>query len=194
MSDRLAWLEEWCPQCRAAPGRRCGEHRFKLDPSAARFLPSLGLHVARGWSGRACPTCRAAAGARCRTPTGREASRIHLARLRPARSELFGVAVWEALERQEVATAAVSFSGRSGRGGEIELVRYSRREGQVLVELDCWVPRDELAFALEAPVWDRFGTFAGHPLIRGVVTWDSESRLVVVSGSRGGERFEEIVR
>ncbi len=117
-----------------------------------------------------------------------------MARLRPTRGELFGVAVWDALERQDVAIAAVPFSGRSGRGGEIELVRYSRREGQVLVELDRWVPRDELAFALEAPVWDRFGTFAGHPLIRGVVTWNSESRLVAVSGTRGGERFEELVR
>ena len=194
MSDRQAWLEEWCPQCRAAPGQRCGEHRFKLDRSAARFLPSHGLHVARGWSGRPCPTCRASAGERCQTPTGREASRIHLARLRPTRGELFGTAVWDALDLLEVAVAAVPFSGRSGRGGEIDRVRYSRREGKVLVELDRWVPRDELAFALEAPVWDRFGTFAGHPLIRGVVTWNSESRLVVVSGKRGDERFEEIVR
>jgi hypothetical protein len=194
VSDRQAWLEEWCPQCRAAPGRRCGEHRFKLDRSAIRFLASPGLHVARGWSGRACPTCRASAGERCRTPTGREASRIHLARLRPARGELFGVAVWDALDGHGVAVASVPFSGRSGRAGEIDGIRYSRREGEVLVELERWMPHDELAYALEAPVWDRYGTFAGHPPIRGLVTWNSESRLAVISGTRGGERFEEIAR
>jgi hypothetical protein len=28
VSDRQAWLEEWCPQCRAAPGARCRESRW----------------------------------------------------------------------------------------------------------------------------------------------------------------------
>ena len=32
MSDRVAWLEQWCPECHAAPGRRCG-------------LPSPGLGI-----------------------------------------------------------------------------------------------------------------------------------------------------
>jgi hypothetical protein len=117
-----------------------------------------------------------------------------LARLRPARGELFGVAVWDALSGRGVAVASVPFSGRSGLGGEIDGTRYSRREGEVLVELDCLTPRDELAYALEAPIWDRYGTFAGHPPIRGFVAWNSESRLVVISGTRGGERFEEIAR
>ena len=194
MSDRQAWLEDWCPQCRAAPGRRCGERKLTRDYSSARFSPLPRLHVARGWRARPCSTCRAAAGEPCRTPTGREASRIHAARLGPARVELFGAAVWDELEREHVDVAAVPFVGRAGRGGEIGRIRVSRWGDGELVEHDRRTPRDELAYALEAPVWDRYGTFAGHPLIRGVVTWNAESRLVVISGTRGDERFEETVR
>ncbi len=63
------------------------------------------------------------------------------------------------------------------------------------MDIERWtIERDELAFALAAPIWDRFGTFAGHPLIRGVVTWTVEDQLVVISGERGGVRFEEFVR
>jgi hypothetical protein len=42
-------------------------------------------------------------------------------------------------------------------------------------------------------VWERFGTFAGHPLIRGEVVWSAEDRSVVISGRRGDRRLEEIV-
>ena len=86
MSDRLAWLEQWCPECHAAPGARCTRWRFGRGRSRAVVVPRI--HVARGWFERSCPTCKAAAGERCATPTGREASRVHAARLRPGRYEL----------------------------------------------------------------------------------------------------------
>jgi hypothetical protein len=61
-----------------------------------------------------------------------------------------------------------------------------------LVDRELW-GGEELAFALAAPIWDRYGSFAGHPLINGVVTWRVEERLVAISGTRGRERFTEIV-
>ena len=194
MSDRRAWLEEWCPQCQAAPGRRCGERRLTRDCSGARTAPLSRLHVARGWRARRCPTCRAGVGEPCRTPSGREASRIHSARLGPSRVELFGTAVWDELDREDLTVAVVPFVGRAGRGGEIGPTRVSRRVGGALCERDQWTPRDELGYALEAPIWDRYGSFAGHPLIRGLVTWNAGSRLVVISGTRGDVRFAESVR
>ena len=42
-------------------------------------------------------------------------------------------------------------------------------------------------------MWDRFGVFAGQPFIRGEVIWTVEDRSVVIVGTRGDERFEEIV-
>jgi hypothetical protein len=53
--------------------------------------------------------------------------------------------------------------------------------------------RDELAYALESPVWDRFGGFAGLPAVRGSVRWTVSDRLVVINGQRGGRAFEEVV-
>jgi hypothetical protein len=72
--------------------------------------------------------------------------------------------------------------------------RLSRIDGDELVDVEQWTSRDELTFALEAPVWDRYGTFAGQPAIRGDVIWTSADRTVVIVGRRGDARFEEAVR
>jgi hypothetical protein len=101
--------------------------------------------------------------------------------------------VWEELERRAAAIAVVPFSGRAGSGGRTDTITLSRPEGGALVDVELWSGRDELALALEGPVWDRYAQFAGHPLIRGTVTWTTAERLVVISGIRGGERFEEVV-
>jgi hypothetical protein len=131
----------------------------------------------------------------CRTPTGREASQIHVARLRPGRFELTRSAAWDELERRGATVASVPFSGRAGRGAETGTIVLTRVDVDELVDVERWSSRDELCFALEAPVWDRYGAFAGQPLIRGFVTWTASDRLVVISGERGRERarFEEIV-
>jgi hypothetical protein len=190
VSDRRAWLDDRCPECRTAPGARCG--RAPWTRSGGRVIPAA-LHVARGWCRRRCPTCKALPGERCRTPTGRHAAQTHAARLYPERGELFGAGVWEELERRGATIAQVPFSGRAGLGGQTEVIRLSRCEGDQLVDVERWPFRDELAYALEAPVWDRYGTFAGHRVIRGVVPWTTEDRLVVIGGERGGVRFEAIV-
>jgi hypothetical protein len=40
-------------------------------------------------------------------------------------------------------------------------------------------------------VWDRYAQFAGHPWIRGTVTWTLADRCILIAGQRGGEAFEE---
>jgi hypothetical protein len=194
MSDRSAWLDQWCPEYHAAPGARCGRWPWGRRGTRGRAVPIAHLHVARGWLERPCPTCKALAGERCSTPTGREASRVHTARLRPARRELvWRPAVWEELERRGATVALVPFWGRAGSGGRTDTIKLLRLEDGELLDVERWTYRDELCHALEAPVWERFGTFVDHPLIRGEVVWSAEDRSVVISGRRGDRRLEEIV-
>jgi hypothetical protein len=190
VSDRRAWLDEWCPECRAAPGTRCRDrHRASYS---ARCGPAACLHVARGWRGRRCPTCKAFGGDPSCTPSGREASQPHSARLRPGRRELVArETVWEEFERRSAMIALVPFSGRAGDGGSTGTITLSRLVGDELVDVERWSGRDELALALEGPVWDRYGQFAGHPWIWGTVTWTVADRRILIAGRRGGEAFEE---
>lgn len=114
--------------------------------------------------------------------------------MRPGRHELIsGEAVWQELERRGATIASVPFGGRSDRGGRIERIVLSRADGEVLVDVSRWAGRDELCYALEAPVWDRLGSFAGQPPIGGTVTWTATDRRVVIAGRRGAVRFEELV-
>jgi hypothetical protein len=101
--------------------------------------------------------------------------------------------VWEELERRGATVAVVPFWGRAGSGGRTDTTKLLRLEGGELLDVERWTYRDELCHALEAPVWERLGTFVGHPLIRGEVIWSAEDRTVVISGRRGDRRFEEIV-
>ena len=177
MSDRPLWLHEWCPTCRAAPGARCRVHYL------SKTRPPTALYVARGWRARSCPTCQALPGDPCRTPSGRKASRIHQARLRPERRELLSnESVWQELEARGATIATVPFSGRAGRTDRIVLSRPDRDE---LVDIERWSGRDELCYALEAPIWDRFGSFAAQPLVHGTVIWTAADRRVVIEGRRG---------
>ena len=190
VSDGRAWLDAWCPECRAAPGIRCRDrHR---DSYGARCRPAASLHVARGWWGRPCPTCKAFGGDPCQTPSGRETSQPHTARLRPGRRELAARrSVWAELERRGATLAVVSFSGRAGDGGRTGTVTLSRVLGDEVVGLERWTGRDELARALEGPVWDRYAQFVGHSFIRGTVTWTVAERRILIAGQRGGKPFRE---
>jgi hypothetical protein len=142
---------------------------------------------------RPCPTCKAAAGEPCCTPSGREASRTHEARLRPGRHELLNAeVVWRELEARAATVATVVFSGRAGRGGRIERIVLSRVDGDQLIDDERWTTR-EFCHALVAPVWDRFGSFAGQPTITATVRWTTADRRVVIRGRRGDALFEELV-
>ena len=188
MSERSAWLEHWCPKCHAGPGARCRRARW----TSGRGNAAAQLHVARGWLERACPTCKAPPGTHCSTPTGRPASQVHTARLRPGRRELVSrAAVWDELERRGVSVARVPFRGRAGQGGEIDVIRLERVRDGESYEVRLWPDSEELANALAAPVWGRFASFAGHPLVRGDVIWTADHRSVVIVGRRGERRFEE---
>ena len=101
--------------------------------------------------------------------------------------------VWEELERRGATIAMVPFSGRAGRGGDVGTIVLSRIGDNKLVDVERWSGRDELAHALEAPIRDRYGSFAGQPPISGTVTWTVADRLIVIAGRRAGEAFEEQV-
>jgi hypothetical protein len=120
---------------------------------------------------------------------------VHTARLRPARWELvWRPAIWEELERRSASVAVVPFYGRAGLGGRTETITLLRLDGEELVEVERWTGgRDELCHALEAPVWERFGTFVGHPRVRGEVIWTADDRCVAIRGTRGERAFEELV-
>lgn len=188
MSDRALWLDEWCPTCVGAPGSRCRTSWLRKTRSPSE------IHVARGWRARRCRTCKALPGEPCGTPSGREASRTHVARLRPGRHELIsGEPVWHELERRGATIVSVPFNGRAGRGGRTDRSVLSRLDGDKLVQVEGWTSRDELCYALEAPVWDRFGSFAGQLPIAGTVLWVTAEWRMVIEGRRGNQRFEELV-
>jgi hypothetical protein len=184
--DRRLWLAERCPSCKAAAGARCHE-RF----SARRAPPArLSLHAARGWRQRSCPVCKATPGEPCLTPRGRPAPAPHTARVGPARGELVSLEdVWRALERAGAEIALVRFSGGGGRRGTVESVSIEAG-GR---ELARWLQagESELAGALAAPVWGRYGSFRGQPSIRATLAWSVAERSVVLAGTRGVERFEQ---
>jgi hypothetical protein len=126
------------------------------------------------------------------TPSGRQAARVHAARLRPARGELLSRPdVWDELERREATVATVPFWGRAGAGGHTDRIALLRLESDALIEVERWTTRDELCYALEAPVWDRFGTFLGQPLVRGEVVWSGRERVAEIVATRGSTRLEE---
>ena len=106
--------------CHAVPGLRCGLP-YRAWGSRSRATPSPRLQIARGWLERPSPTCKASTGDRCSTPTGREASRIHAARLRPGRFELVGRPTNEPLRY-----LGLRENGQLGR--EPPDARFSRRE------------------------------------------------------------------
>jgi predicted nucleic acid-binding Zn ribbon protein len=185
VSDRRLWLAEACLTCSARSGLRCQTSHY-------RGKPTQFLHAARGWRQRSCPACKAPADELCKTPTGRQASQPHAARLAPGRRELFAdEQVWEELERWEAASALVRFSGGGGNQGVIAVVTLEDAQKR---ELARWGRGEgELPEALAAPIWGRFALFRGHPRITGLLMWDAQKRQVLVAGERGGRKFEELL-
>ena len=175
--------------CQAAPRHRCRLSRWEVNRQIQY------LHAARGWLQRPCPRCRAAEGQKCLTPTGRVASQVHVSRIKAAGRELVPrSAVWEALGLRGATAARVPFSGQAGRGGQINPIRLYRLEGDELVETERWTGRDELTYALEAPVWRRFGSFVGLSHVRGELIWTADDRRLVIIARRGDRLVEEHLR
>ena len=149
------------------------------------------LHVARGWRARPCPTCKALPGDPCRTPSGREASRTHQARLRPGRHELVSdESVWQELEARGATIATVPFTGRAGRGGRVDRIMLRRLDGDELVDVERWTEPRRALLSARSPVWDRFGSFAGQPRIAG----PSVDNIRSACGDRGSTRRSALRR
>jgi hypothetical protein len=72
------------------------------------------------------------------------------------------------------------------------MITLSRREGGEFVDVDRWTGRDQLALALEGPVWDRYAGFAGQPWIRGTVAWTVADGSILSTGRRGETAFHEV--
>jgi hypothetical protein len=100
--------------------------------------------------------------------------------------------VWEELERRGATVAVVPFRGHAGQGGRTDTIKLLRLEDELVGEVELWTERDQLCHALEAPVWDRFGNFAGQPPVRAELVWSTEDRRVVICGKRGDSPFEEL--
>ena len=154
------------------------------------------LHVARGWRQRQCPTCHAQPSQECLTPSGRRASRPHEARIHPADGEpTLDRQVWEELERRGASIASIPFTGHRRTGASFGPVTLGRVENNEYVELERWEDSgDQLIEALKAPVSNRFGSFAGQPVIRGTLSWTTADHRIMITAKRGEEPFEEIVR
>jgi hypothetical protein len=183
VNDRRLWLSERCPTCGAAAGARCQSRaRARHKPAA------LTLHTARGWRQRPCRACSAQPGEPCLTPRGRPAARPHTARLGPAHRELGTEDAWRALERIGAQMAVVRFSGGGGRQGTLERISVNAED-----ELASWwgANESELASALVAPVWGRYGSFRSQPRIAATLAWNVADRSLLLAGSRGPERFQE---
>ena len=117
-----------------------------------------------------------------------------MSRLHPGRGELVGVeALWGELERRGAVIAVVPFSGRAGQGGRIATITLSRLEGNELVDVERWTGRDELAYTLEGPLWDRYAGFAGQPWIRATAAWTVADRSILITGRRGETAFQEVL-
>lgn len=111
--------------------------------------------------------------------------------------------VFERLRERGAARAVVEFSGGNDEGGADGIVLYDAA-GEAMGEVDDgppgrrWNPEQgrfvevpitpeqrleaELAEALEAPVYEEFGSFAGDFSVGGRVTWDTQKRTVTMSG------------
>jgi len=186
-SDRRLWLDQRCPSCRAEAGSRCRAPARRKPPA------TLSFHAARGWRQRPCPACKAKAGEPCFTPRGRHVAAPHTARLAPARGELHASDdAWRALERAGAEIALVRFCGGGGRHGTLESVSI-HAGGR---ELTHWstAPGSELAGALTAPAWARYGSFRGQPPITATLQWNLADRSLLLAGTRGREPFEETLK
>ena len=115
----------------------------------------------------------------------------HAARLRYARREPTTDSVWQELEQWGAAIAVVRFSGGSGEPGSIAAVTIEDAAQHELAQWSCG--EGALPDELAAPIWGRYAWFRGHPRIVGMVLWDVANREVLASGTRGDQRFNEVL-
>jgi hypothetical protein len=111
--------------------------------------------------------------------------------------------VFKKIRERGAIRAVVEFSGGNDEGGADNIVLYDR-EGEMVGGVDghyagCYWDHEkgrfaessltpeqrietELAEALEGPVYEEYGSFAGDFSVSGRVTWDAEKGTVTMSG------------
>lgn len=112
------------------------------------------------------------------------------------------------LEARGAACARVWFSGGGDEGG-VDSIHLEALGGKELARLESpnvpchWNPQtnryealremtldERLYGALEKPVDDRYGSFAGEFQVRGTVVWDVATRTVKMDGSETYDHWE----
>lgn len=95
------------------------------------------------------------------------------------REELFAE-----LRRQGVAKVQVEFSGGGDEGG-VDVILLLDSEGKIIRKLEEYYdkphPDSDLSQSLAAPVYSRYGGFAGDFSVRGTVEWDVADGMVTMN-------------
>jgi hypothetical protein len=107
----------------------------------------------------------------------------------PARRELAAAeAVWRALERIGASAALVRFASGGKLPASIDVLALAGDGG----ELSRWqAGESELADALAAPIWARYGSFRGQPPITATLRWSVAERSLTLAGTRGAQSFAQ---
>src|SRR2546421_4902913 len=80
---------------------------------------------------------------------------------------------------------------------ELGPIRLEHPENGRLREIETWSEQrsgDPLIEALKAPVLARFAGFLGLPPVRATLSWTLPDRRITVTGRRGNDSFEEVIR
>lgn len=97
---------------------------------------------------------------------------------------------FEALEAAGAVAVTVEFAGGNDEGFAEDPITVDE-----LGRARALHPRtDELARALQAPVYDEFGGFGGEFYVSGTLTWDVPSRRVTMDQSLGEMVYNESTR
>jgi hypothetical protein len=104
--------------------------------------------------------------------------------------------VFQLLRLRGASKAVVSFSGGNDEG-DVDSIKLTIGDEQI--DLDVWWegdqtdhPDKELSVLLAAPVWERYGGFAGDFQVYGIVTFDVAAGTVVMSKEETAYQHGEI--
>lgn len=103
--------------------------------------------------------------------------------------------VFAEIRKRDANLAVVSFSGGNDEGGADSITLYMRTvtdKQTSSIEVGTVEPdSDDFAVALEQPVRDKYGSFAGDFDVSGDLKWDATARTCVMTGEESQwESFE----
>jgi hypothetical protein len=189
MSDRRAWLSEWCPRCPAPPDAGAVDGRA----AANTILRCPSTWLVAGERGRARPARQRrvstavrpqVARRHARTPPGSAPESGRFSRARRSGMSWSGAGRPPLRSRSQEKRVGEAASRRS-RSIASTVRSPSRLSGGIETSLPTpWKARCGIASV---------GSQGSRPW-RGTVRWTVPDRLVVIAGRRGDQTFEEVVR